>query len=262
MNAHKKITASARPWLIACNQAGVSGETHYGFGTLWMRYDRRGDFHSAFMRVAQEVGCLEGFTWDSVRRGASYSLGRGLVDHFFRTPTLSFHCLVVEKAIVNLDCHSNDFDLARRKHFTMLLANKIKAMIRARRRRDQEFRVWVAPLASRYEKAEEAVEVITANIVGEFTGRKPVVIVTKRTASETPGIQLSDLLLGAVIGAWNPEALNREKRMLQAQIAGYLGWLDLRADTFNTDRKFNIWKFYDPVREPARSATTRPTKTG
>lgn len=261
MNARKKIPLSTRPWLVACNQAGVSGESHYGFGTLWIRYDRRGDLHGAFVGIAQEVGCPGGFTWDTVRRGASHRLGQGLVDHFFRTPTLSFHCLVVEKAIVNLDCHGDDFDLARRKHFTMLLANKIKAMLRTRRR-DQEFRVWVAPLASRYEKAEEAVEVITANIVAELTGRKPVVIVTKRAASETPGIQLCDLLLGAVIGAWNPDVLNREKQMLQQQIAGHLGWSDLHADTFNTDRKFNIWKFYDPAREPARSATTRPTKTG
>lgn len=251
---------SNRPWLVACNQAGISGESHYGFGTLWMRYDRRGNFSGSFAQMGEASGCSQFFTWDSVRRGPTYGMGQRLVDFFFRSKALAFHCLVVEKALVDLTRHDNDPDLAQRKHFTMLLANKIKREIR-KRGAQQEFRVWVAPIPSRYAKAAEAMEVITRNIIAECSGYRPRLSVNVRSSAQTPAIQLCDLLLGAVVGAWNEDVANREQGMLQQRIATHLGWTDLQADTARRKRKFNIWKFHDPAREPIRSATTRPTRT-
>lgn len=250
---------SNRPWLLACNQAGVSGARHYGFGTLWMRYDRRGDFSSTFTRMAEAVGCSQFFTWDTVRRGPSHRLAQRLVDHFFRAEGLWFHCLVVEKSIVDMARHREDLDLAQRKHFTMLLANKIKATVK-KRGPEQQFRVWVAPIPSRYAKAAEAIQVISGNIIAECSGYQPHLAVNVRSSVQTPAIQLCDVLLGAVINAWNEDAGNQEKRMLERQIAGHLGWPDLRADTSPKQKKFNIWKFHDPARQPIRAATTRPTK--
>ncbi|HVH99333.1 MAG TPA: hypothetical protein VM869_11495, partial [Enhygromyxa sp.] len=250
---------SMRPWLVACNQAGVSGASHYGFGTLWMRYDRRGDFSRTFTRLAEAAGCEQFFTWDAVRRGASQRLAARLVEHFFETKGISFHCLVVEKSIVDLARHRDDLDLAQRKHFTMLLANKIKATIK-KRGPEQEFRVWVSPIPSRYAKAAEAIEVISGNIIAECSGCHPRLSVNVRSSVQTPAIQLCDVLLGAVINAWNDDASNQEKRTIEQQIAGCLGWPDLRADTSPKQKKFNIWKFHDPVRQPVRGATTRPTR--
>jgi hypothetical protein len=225
-----------------------------------MRYDRRGDLAGAFARMADATGCSQFFTWQTVRRGPSHRMGRRLVDLFFHTQGISFHCLVVEKSIVDLARHGDDLDLAQRKHFTMLLANKIKATIK-RRGRDQEFRIWVAPIPSRYPKAAEAIAVISGNIIAECSGYQPRMTVTVRSSAQTPAIQMCDLLLGAVIEAWNRDTTNREKQSLEQQIAGHLGWPDLRADTSPKARKFNIWKFHDPAREPVRAVTTRPTKT-
>jgi hypothetical protein len=260
MVGHKNSSVSTRPWLVACNQVGASGESHYGFGTLWMPYDRRGDFSGSVEAMRAKSGCSEEFEWKDIRRGSSYRFSQLLVDHFFATQWLAFHCLVVERAVVNLSCHADDFDLAQRKHFTMLLANKIGAVIR-KRGAGQEFRVWVSPIPSRYEKAAEAVEVISGNIVAELSRRRPSITVTTRSSTQTPAIQLCDLLLGAVVGAWNRDQSNGEKVLLEKQIAGHIGWPDLRSDTRKTKRKFNIWKFHDPLREPVRSATTRPTTT-
>jgi hypothetical protein len=250
---------SSRPWLVACNQAGASGASHYGFGTLWMRYDRRGDFSRTFVRMAEASNCSQFFTWQTLRRGPSHRFAGRLVDHFFFSKGLSFHCLVVETALVNLERHGGDLDLAQRKHFTMLLANKIKATIK-RRGPDQEFRVWVAPIPSRHTRAAEAVEVISGNIIAECAGVRPKLSLSVRSSAQTPAIQLCDLLLGAVINAWNQDASNPEKGLIEQRIAGHLGWPDLRGDTSPRQKKFNVWKFHDPVRRPIRPAITRPTK--
>ncbi|MFO7568129.1 MAG: hypothetical protein R6X02_36145 [Enhygromyxa sp.] len=209
--------------------------------------------------MAEATGCSQFFTWPTVRRGPSHRFAQRLVDHFFSTQGLFFHCLVVETAIVDLARHGGDLDLARRKHFTMLLANKIKAIIR-RRGVDQEFRVWVAPIPSRYARAAEAIEVISGNIIAECSGKPPRLSLSVRSSAQTPAIQLCDLLLGAVINAWNRDASNPAKLMLEQQIAGQLGWPDLRGDTGPKQKKFNVWKFHDPLRQPVRPAITRPTK--
>ena len=31
-------------WHVACDESGVGGQKFYGFGSLWMKYQRRGDF--------------------------------------------------------------------------------------------------------------------------------------------------------------------------------------------------------------------------
>jgi len=31
-------------WHVACDESGIDGQRFYGFGSLWMKYHRRGDF--------------------------------------------------------------------------------------------------------------------------------------------------------------------------------------------------------------------------
>lgn len=78
-----------------------------------------------------------------------------------------------------------------------------------------------------------------------------------RDSKETPTIQLCDLLLGAVHAAWEDDARSEAKLQLLEWIAYHLGWKDLKADTRPTERKFNVWVFYDPTLGPRR-AKTRP----
>jgi hypothetical protein len=45
--------------------------------------------------------------------------------------------------------------------------------------------------------------------------------------------------------AWQGQAKNPEKLAPAAEVARHLGWNDLVADTFPSERKFNIWYFHD-----------------
>jgi len=135
-----------------------------------------------------------------------------------------------------------------RKHFTLLLTNKINRALRARPDREHTFRIWVDPIPSRCEKADEAVAVIANNVLGQVFGNiRPVDKVITRNSKETPTIQLCDLLLGAVMDAWQQDAKSEPKKKIRQFIAEHLGWENLKADTHPDERKFNIWYFYDPV---------------
>jgi hypothetical protein len=143
----------------------------------------------------------------------------------------------------------------------MLLTNKMRKALKRFPDREHVFRVYVDPIASRYDKADEAVEVISNNILNqEFRGKSPspVKSVITRDSKETPSIQLCDLLLGAVMETWQQKASNPTKLAVRQIIADHLGWDDLDSDTYVRERKFNIWYFFDPPKEGVRRVNTRP----
>jgi hypothetical protein len=62
-------------------------------------------------------------------------------------------------------------------------------------------------------------------------GGRPVDRVLTRDSRETPSIQLCDVLLGAVLAAWEKEVTSEAKLDLQTWIARHLGWPDLGGHT-------------------------------
>ncbi|TKC98151.1 DUF3800 domain-containing protein [Polyangium fumosum] len=246
-------------WLISCDESGVDGSQFYGFGSLWMKWQRRGEFHAAIKELRERHGYSAEIKWTNVRP-RYIAFYRDLVDFFFRTNWLVFHCLVVRKAKVKKELHRGSFDLARQKHFTMLLTNKIKRCLRTHKGREQTFRIWVDPIASSYKKADEVVEIIANRVLRRVFGEvRPVDKVFTHDSKEKASIQLCDLLLGAVMAAWRQEASAAVKLDLQKCIADYLTWPDLRSDTHRDERKFNIWYFYDPS-QGDREVETRQVK--
>jgi len=218
-----------------------------------MSWQRRGDFSRLINDLRDEYDYQHEIKWTNVTKH-DLAFYEELIEEFFKTHWLMFHCCLVERAVVRKEFHQGDYDLARRKHFTMLLKDKVSACLKAHPRRDQTFRIFVDPIHSRYSKADEATEVICNNALAKvFAGKRPVDKVLTRNSRDTPSIQLCDLLLGATIGAWEGDASADAKLALQALIAEHLGWPNLRADTFRGQRKFNVWMFYDPTKGPRKA---------
>ncbi|CUA15028.1 DUF3800 domain-containing protein [Escherichia coli] len=236
-------------WHIACDESGIDGQRFYGFGSLWMKYQRRGDFCQLIRELRSKHGFFEEIKWQKAHSKRYSEFYLELIDLFFRVPWLAFHCIVVEKSIVNKTFHNGDYDLARRKHFTNLITTKISSVISAHPERDSYFRIEVDPIASRYKKADEELNVIANNILNRKFGRKGIIssVVTKDSkASEN--IQLADFFLGAVMCAYQGKASSEAKIRVSNYVASYLGWDHLQYDTWHTERKFNIWYFYDKTR--------------
>lgn len=239
-----------------CDESGISGDLkHYGFGALVMGYQRRGEFAAAMARIREEHGRPdEEIKWNKCSR-SNAAFYRALVDYFFATSGLAFHCIVVERAWVNTQLyHNGSYDLARRKHFTQFLSNKVAAIARVNPGRQLWTRVYVDKIASSYEKAGEAVEIIGNRTVSKAVSLsslaqslKPIDNVIECDSKKYNGIQLSDLLLGAVIDTWNNRSTSDHKTSLKRHIAGYLGWRDLKSDTTPDQRKFNVWWLTDQI---------------
>lgn len=238
-----------RSWLISCDESGVHGSTHYGFGSLWMKWQRRGDFFDHFREIKERHRFIDECKWKSIHSPRNLPFYEELISYFFQRQWLAFHCIVVRKESVRKEeFHDNNWDLARRKHFTMLLTNKIRRSMNRFPKREHEFRIYVDPIASSYQKADEAIEVISNNYLNSrFKTKDPVRYVMTRDSKETPTIQLCDLLLGSVMETWQKKARNETKHQVRKAIASHLGWDNLDYDTFNAEKKFNIWYFFDPT---------------
>src|SRR5262245_42192307 len=195
-----------RRWLISCDETGMHGARFYGFGSLWMPWQRRGDFAALVQQLRDHHGYHTEIKWTKVKPYTA-DFYHDLVEEFFRTRWLSFHCVLVERQLVRRELHDGDLDLAQRKHFTMLLTNKVRRALRAHPDREQTFRVWVDPLHSHYSKANEVVQIVSNHILKAASGRQECVDgVYPHRSHDKPSIQLSDLLLGAVWSAFEQSA--------------------------------------------------------
>jgi hypothetical protein len=88
-----------------------------------MAWQRRGGFASLIERLRAEHHYLHEIKWSRIS-AHSAAFYEDLIEEFFLAPWLSFYCVLVEKAVVKKALHGGDFDVARRKHLTMLLTNK------------------------------------------------------------------------------------------------------------------------------------------
>ncbi|MDI4669399.1 DUF3800 domain-containing protein [Pseudoalteromonas shioyasakiensis] len=235
-------------WHIACDESGVDGQVYYGFGSLWMKYQRRGDFARIIRQLREKHNYHYEIKWQRAHKKSYSAFYKELTEIFFKHAWLAFHCIIVRKGMVDKTFHNGDYDLAMRKHFTKLISTKIKTVIKAHPNRNCEFRIEVDPLPSRYKKADEAFHKIANSTLKkeDFKIYEPIKSVITKDSKESEQIQLADFLLGAVMSAFQGKVTSEAKKAIADNVASYLGWETLKHDTWHTERKFNIWYFFDP----------------
>jgi hypothetical protein len=70
-------------WLISCDESGTGGDRFYGFGTLWMNWQRRGDFARLVRELRDQHGYPYEFKWNKT---SVYALAfyKAIVETFSR----------------------------------------------------------------------------------------------------------------------------------------------------------------------------------
>jgi hypothetical protein len=246
-----------RNYLVYFDDSGLHGSTHYGFGSFWIPAERRGDFPALVRELRAKHRMQDEIKWSKINsRNEPFYLE--LVETFFVKPWMMFHCLIVEKAYVDREAHDGDYDLARRKHFAMLAKRKIQDLCAAGSKKVYHLRVDRLP--SRYEKADEAAHKIINSSLKKEIGHSAVATLFTRNSKTTPGIQLADVLLGAVMDDWAGSAVSAPKMNVKKSVADHLGWPDLSRDTYRSEWKLNIWSFFDPTDGTERPVRSRRVK--
>lgn len=245
-------------WHVACDESGIDGQKFYGFGTLWMKYQRRGDFSRIIQELRKKHNYFSEIKWKKAHTKLYKEFYLELVETFFKHQWLAFHCIIVRKGLVDKTFHDGDYDLAMRKHFTKLISTKIKAIKKAHSSRNCEFRIEVDPLPSRYKKADEAFHKIANNMLMKDLGGDSLIksVVTK-DSKDSEHIQIADFLLGAVMSSFQGKVSSTIKQGIADSIANHLGWDHLQHDTWNSERKFNIWYFIDTRKEGREVKTAK-----
>lgn len=245
-----------RNYLVYSDESGIHGATYYGFGTLWMPHERRGNFTALVAELRQKYRNFHEIKWTKVQREtAPFYLD--LLECFFRRNWLMFHCLIVRKSYVNMSLHA-DLDEARRKHFALLVKTKVKYFCAGASDKAYHFRI--DPFPSRYAKADEVAFKIAAAQLKNELALSPLKSLFTRDSKTTDGIQVADFLLGAAMADWQQDATSDAKGKVRAALADYLGWKTLRHDTHLSEWKFNIWHFYDPTSGLPREADTEEVR--
>lgn len=210
-----------------------------------MPESRQDEFRREFARIKQASGYPHEVGWKKKNNKKYLGCFLDLVDFFFEKEWLAFHCLIVRKGDINKEFHGGDYDLARRKFYTELIALKAQRCADAHPGPRNSVLVLVDPIASRNKRADQCMRAVANHMLGRSRG----LIEDVRTVDSKlyPEVQLSDLLAGVVNDSWTHQSSSEEGRQIRSRLLSHIGWAEM-SDTHPSERKFNIWYFWDKAR--------------
>lgn len=243
---HYELADDCLNYYIFVDETGTTGQRYYGFGFLWVPATQLADFRRLVTRLRTRHEYTREIKWTKID---SYycDFYLDLVDAFFDHDWIRFDVVRVNKSRVDLKFHSDDLELAMRKHYARFLQSRIGLF--AADAIKKVYHVMTDDLPFAYQSSAEAIQAVANNELVQQLGRKAITSIKECDSKRVYGIQLTDVLLGAALEPWNqkfnPDS-NRGKAKYRVidQIASTLGWTDLRPDTYPSVWKYNICHFY------------------
>lgn len=242
------MTAAAEPdptpgykrLLVYADEAGTHGQTYSAFGSLWMPWERRGDFQ----KILRNARTAHAHTGGLAASGAPGDLLVALADEVFQRRWLAFRCVITPLTE----------DVARRRQaLVQLLARRARPPSDASPPADVRLRL------SRAARLPDAAKTKPQHAIGgalarELPAAQPLSV---RAARTIDGVELVELLTSLVVAGWERRAFGKEKKRVADRVAENLGWGDLAADTLPSEWKFNIWFVRDPSELDTSNKTQR-----
>lgn len=246
------LSRGLRRWLLCPVVAGDSPSRAWGGGILWLNWQRRGDFQELVRQAGAEPPI--GFRHVS---GETLPQHQRFLSAFFTTPWLSFDAFVVEPDGPDADVNLDVFSQKQRRALEDFIHEQVAERLHAEPDEPQPLRLWLDAKACGYDSARAGVAAVEDHVLRALFSRlRPVDKALNHRTVRTPGLQLADLLLGAVVTAWQQSQVGAAKRTVMGDMAQALGWADLRTVSRPGDTKFNI-KLGGP-KQRARRPTQLP----
>jgi hypothetical protein len=225
------------------DESGIDGRSScYSIGAVSVDADRVDAFQEFFKSKLRQHGVQGEAKWTRVRMGHGLiNFALDALSSILRSDSASFDIIVVNKSLFrNWTLRLVTKETAFYQTYTYLLRHIVS---RAKVTAD----VYIDDRSDAYAKRHEVVEKIGNNMLQKLANKGRLGTVCKVPSSQYVGIQIADLLTGAINAAHslrlNPRLpIHPGKRLAIERLAEMLGWDDLCYDTMPSD-KFNIWHF-------------------
>ncbi len=242
------------------DESGIDGKADcYAIGVISFDADHQDTFETYTESKLKSHGVVGEAKWKKIRNShGSINFAIDALKSILRSQTASFDAIVVNTRLFR-NWHSPliSKEGAFYQTYTYLLRH-------IARRANLPAEIFIDNRSDSYAKRDEVVEKIGNNMLGQLASAGRLTGVQKVNSHDCVGVQVADLLTGAVNAAharWlNPRIpLHPGKRLAIERLAQMLGWDDLCYDTMPSD-KFNIWHFPIEYRAQPRTRTVFPTR--
>ena len=244
------------------DESGTTGSTKcYAIGVVSVAKRNLDAFNSVFDQLKKVHGVDHEAHWTGVR--TSHGLINFTIDwlsRILRSRTARFDVIVVHTELYrNWSRRGADREQAFYKTYTYLLRH-VARQVRV------TSEVFIDGRSDGYAKQHEAIQTIANRMLDQLHATGRLERVTKVRSHDHPGIQVADLLTGAVATSHrlfldSKAPVHPGKLMAIERMAALLGWDALHYDTY-PHNKFNIWHFpgeYRACPETRRIRASRMT---
>ncbi len=227
-------------YTVFADESGTSPDYKcFGIGCLILPSGRVQEFNSRFSTLSHQHGSQGELRWTKIKRNhGAMNLGLDMMQ-LLLTEEWRFSVIVVLKSAYRKWRAGNEEE-AFYTIYTLLLKDRVKKVV-------GEYEVFFDDRSDAYEKQDEVVQIISNHMLRRVAAKGAITVMKKGDSKILPGIQVADLLTGAVTAAHNKFLdprfmLAPAKKLMIERLASQIGWDDLVYDSYPEDA-FNIWNF-------------------
>ncbi|EGX6953858.1 DUF3800 domain-containing protein [Aeromonas hydrophila] len=238
-------------YIVYGDESGTTGSDRcYSIGLLCVPSRKVHLFNEYILHLKSKWGIVGEMKWSKIKNSAGQAnICIDLLNMVLRS-SCCFHSIVVEKKLYN------NWKSDREKAFYQTYTNLVKSVAKQTK---STLVVCIDQKCDKYKKHDEVVGIVANNMLSQIGARKSVSSVKMHDSKVHLGLQVVDILTGAVNSGYmkylNPElTLSRAKEAAFIKMAQMLGWDQLHYDTF-PNPSFNIWHF--PKENRARPSTKK-----
>lgn len=236
-------------YLVYGDESGTTGsDLCYSIGLLCVPKSKINEFNDYVLKLKKDRGIVGELKWSKIKNSAGQAnICVDLLSMVLKS-SCCFHSIVVEKSIYNN--WKTNREKAFYQTYTYLLKNTAKLV-------KSKLVVLIDQKCDKYKKNDEVIGIVANNMLAKLGTEKTIQDVTMNDSKEHLGLQVVDILTGAVNSGYmkflNPKlTLSLAKEAAFIKMANMLGWDKFVYDTY-PNKDFNIWHF--PSENRARPAT-------
>lgn len=226
----------------------------YAIGVLLLDSEKVDAFNQTVAGLREVHGVPNELKWTKISTShGEINLLLHVLEKVLKSGLASFDAMVVNKALYrNWQGGPADREKAFYQTYTFLLRHILNRV------RDTA-EIFIDDRSDSYGKQHEVVETIGNRMLSKLQSSGRLASVRKVDSKETPGIQVADLITGAILAGHNLHLkpgfrVHPGKELALARVAQMLGWSRLCYDTY-PEPQFNVWHF--PIEYRATPATVR-----